>query len=81
MTTAVEETCSALLQAIDFEGKLCMEPMKSLECELVSEITGTRASYSVDRASTRSAISPPSRGDTSYTSKSRVSTSEGVHLA
>ena len=49
VTTAVDETCSALLQAIDFEGKPCMEPMKSLECELVSEITGTRASCNVER--------------------------------
>ena len=40
---------TAILQAINFEGKPCEEPIKSLECELVSEITGTRASCSVER--------------------------------
>ena len=79
----VGEKSTANLQAINFAGKPCEEPMRTLECEFVSEITGTRASCSVERrgASTRSATSPPSRGDTSYTSKSRVSTSEGVRLA
>ena len=40
---------TANLQAINFAGKPCEEPIKSLECELVSEITGTRASCSVER--------------------------------
>ena len=40
---------TAILQAINFEDKPCKEPIKSLECELVSEITGTRASCSVER--------------------------------
>ena len=45
----VGEKSTAILQAISFEGKPCEEPIKSLECELVSEITGTRASCSVER--------------------------------
>ena len=45
----VGEKSTAILQAINFEGKPCEEPIKSLECELVSEITGTRASCSVER--------------------------------
>ena len=45
----VGEKSTANLQAINFEGKPCEEPIRSLECELVSEITGTRASCSVER--------------------------------
>ena len=45
----VGEKSTANLQAINFAGKPCEEPMKSLECELVSEITGTRASCGVER--------------------------------
>ena len=44
----VGKKSTAILQAINFEGKPCEEPIKSLECELVSEITGTRASCSVE---------------------------------
>ena len=40
---------TAILHAVSYEGKSCEEPIKSLECELVSEITGTRASCSVER--------------------------------
>ena len=47
--TVVGEASTAIVQAITFEGKPCEEPIKSLECELVSEITGTRASCSVER--------------------------------
>ena len=47
--TVVGEKSTAILQAINFEGKPCEEPIKSLECELVSEITCTRASCSVER--------------------------------
>ena len=46
---AVGEKSTAILQAINLEGKPCEEPIKSLECELVSEISGTRASCSVER--------------------------------
>ena len=46
---AVGEKSTAILQAISFVGKPCEEPIKSLKCELVSEITDTRASCSVER--------------------------------
>ena len=45
----VGERSTAILQAINFEGKPFEESIKSLECELVSELTGTRASCSVER--------------------------------
>ena len=45
----VGERSTALLQVISFEGKLCPVPIKVLECGLLSEITGTRASCSVER--------------------------------
>ena len=37
------------VETISFEGKACQESYQSLECELVSELTGTRASCSVER--------------------------------
>jgi len=46
---AIGEKFTAILQAISFESKPCEEPIESLECGLVSEITGTRASCSVER--------------------------------
>ena len=45
----VGEKSTAILHAVSYEGKPCEEPIKSLECELASEITGTRASCSVER--------------------------------
>ena len=45
----VVERSTAILHVISFEGKLCTVPIKVLECEFVSEITGTRASCSVER--------------------------------
>ena len=45
----VGEKSTAILHAVSYEGKPCEEPIKSLECELVSEITGARASYGVER--------------------------------
>ena len=45
----VGEKSTAILHAIGYEGKPCEESIKSLECELVSKITGTRASCSVER--------------------------------
>ena len=45
----VGEKSTAILHAVSYEGKPCEEPIKSLECELVSDITGTRASCSVER--------------------------------
>ena len=46
---AVGEEATALLQAIDYEGKSCAVRMNSLDCLLTSEIAGTRASCSVER--------------------------------
>ena len=40
---------TAILHAVSYEGKPCEEPIKSLDCELVSEITGTRTNCSVKR--------------------------------
>ena len=45
----VGEKSTAILHAVSYEGKPFEEPIKSLEYELVSEITGTRASCSVER--------------------------------
>ena len=45
----VGEKSTAILHAISYEGKPCEEPIKSLECKLASEITGTRARCSVER--------------------------------
>ena len=45
----VGEKSTAILHAVNYEGEPCEEPIKSLECELVSEITGTRASCSGER--------------------------------
>ena len=38
------------LQAVSYGSEPCEEPIKSLECELISEITGTRVSCSVERS-------------------------------
>ena len=40
---------TAILHAVSYEGKPCEEPIKSLECELVSEITNTRTNSNVER--------------------------------
>ena len=45
----VQEKSIAILQAIDFMGQPCEEPIRSSECELVSDITGSRARGSVER--------------------------------
>ena len=45
----VGEKSTAILHAVNYEGKPCEEPVKSLECELVSEITGIRASCRIER--------------------------------
>ena len=45
----VGEKSTAILHAVSYEGKPFEEPIKSLEYELVSEITGTRVSCSVER--------------------------------
>ena len=45
----VGEKSTAILHSVSYENKPCEEPIKSLECELVSEITRTRARCSVER--------------------------------
>ena len=45
----VGEKSTAILHAVSYEGKPCEESIKSLKCKLVSKITGTRASCSVER--------------------------------
>ena len=45
----VGETSTAVLEAINFRDQPCKEPLGSLECELVSEITGSRRRGIVER--------------------------------
>ena len=40
---------TAILRAVSYEGKPFDKHIKSLECELVSQITGTRTNCSVER--------------------------------
>ena len=41
-TAVVGEKSTTILQTINFSSEPCSRPIKSLECELVSEITGSR---------------------------------------
>ena len=43
------DTSTVILQAVNYGGKSYEKPIMSLECELESEIMGTRASCSVER--------------------------------
>ena len=45
----VEEEAMVVLEAINFLGESCKVPIRLLECEVVSEIAGTRASCTVKR--------------------------------
>ena len=45
----VGEKSTAILQVINLGGKPCEKPIKSLECKVLSKITGTRASCSIER--------------------------------
>ena len=50
LDTAVAEEINIVdLQAIDFKGRPCEEPIMSSEIELVSELTGTRTRGSIER--------------------------------
>ena len=40
---------TAVFQAVNFKGQPCEEPIQSSECELVSELTGTRTRGSIER--------------------------------
>ena len=45
----VGETSTAILQTINYDNEPCSQLIKSLECELVSEITGSRVRGSIER--------------------------------
>ena len=45
----VGEKSTAILQTMDFSSEPCSRPIRSLECELVSEITGSRVIGNVER--------------------------------
>ena len=45
----VGEMSTAVLQAVNFKGLPCEEPIQLSECELVSELSGTRTRGSVER--------------------------------
>ncbi len=50
LEVAVEgEKSSALLQAVNYNGAPCVEPIQSLQCELVSEITRATVRGSLER--------------------------------
>ena len=48
-TAFVGEKSTAILQTMDFSSEPCSRPIKSLECDLVSEITGSRVIGNVER--------------------------------
>ena len=48
-TAVVGEKSTAILQTINFSSEPCSRPIKSLECELVSEITGSRVIGNIER--------------------------------
>ena len=45
----VGEMSTAVLRAVDCKGQPCEEPIQLSECELVSELSGTRTQVSVER--------------------------------
>ena len=45
----VGQDSAIVMEAIDFEGEPCVKPIKSLQCELSSEMTGARLMCSVER--------------------------------
>ena len=48
-TAVVWEKPTAILQTMDFSNEPCSQPIKSLECKLVSEITGSRVIGNIKR--------------------------------
>ena len=48
---------SASLHAVNIEGIYCINPIKSLDCELLSEITGAKSSCSIERRQSQYEIS------------------------
>ena len=45
----VDEKLTAILHVVNYKGEPCVQPISSLECELVSEIAGTRVLGRVER--------------------------------
>ena len=45
----VGETSTAVLQVVNYKSQPCEKPIQSLECELVSELTGTRTQGNIER--------------------------------
>lgn len=50
MAATVEKQSTIHLKAIDFRGELCKETIQSIECELVSDLTGKRGEMIVQRS-------------------------------
>ena len=50
-----ESTC--ILHLLNFEGLCCIDPIKSLDCKLLSEITATESSCSMERRQSQYEIS------------------------
>ena len=48
-TAVVGKKYTAILQTMDFSSEPCSHPIKSLECNLVSEITGSRVLDNIER--------------------------------
>ena len=48
-TAVVGEKSSVILRTVYFSNEFCCRPIKSLECELVSEITGSRVIGAIER--------------------------------
>ena len=46
---AVGKTSTAVLHVVNYNGQPCEEPIQSLECELVFDLTGTRTRGSIEK--------------------------------
>ncbi len=49
LAALVGEECTITLHTSDFRGRPCEEPIKSLDCELVSELSGDRVDCAIER--------------------------------
>ena len=73
----IGEKSTAVMQAINFKGQPCDESIKSLQCELSSEMTGARLRGSVERVEQgqyRISYQPTIRGRHQATHQSREPT-------
>ena len=53
----VGEKSTCILHAVNLEGICCVDPIKSLDCELLSEITSTKSCCSIERRQSQYEIS------------------------